>query len=366
MRKRWLSATLLWGPLVGLGLVCAQDVAPVVPPVDAVAVASPKSVTDPAVGASESEDDFVRFRELGETTEGRRGRLETALATYERDDGARVDLIGAVHVGDTNYYAQLQRRFATYDRLLYELIKPDDLVITPGSEAPLARGGGMLSALQRGLKNLLDLDFQLDAIDYRRANFVHADVSPDQFMRLQRERGESFFTLFFRLVRAELARQEAGEADPFSGLRLLLSLASSDRAGALKWALASELKDMERMMAGLEAGEQESVIVVARNKVALRRLREVLGRGHKRVGIFYGAAHMPDMARRLVEEFGFWRTEVVWLSAWDIHQRIRKPTPRGDSPPPPRRDSGEGSGAESAADPSEAKPGQPVKKSDAP
>ena len=281
-----------------------------------------------------SDNDFVRFRDLGTTPEGRRGRLETAVASFERDDGARVDLIGAVHIGDPGYYEALERRFATYDKLLYELIKPEGVEFAPGEG-----GGGLVSGLQNGLKNVLELEFQLDGIDYRRSNFVHADVSPDEFLRLQRERGESFFTLFLRLTRAELARQRGG-GNPFTGLSLLLAFASPDRASALRWSLAGQLEDMERLMAGLEDGGHESVIVVARNKVALRRLREVLGSGHKRIGIFYGAAHMPDMAARLVEELGFRRGPVNWLTAWDIHKKVRRARkPREETNPASDSDS---------------------------
>ena len=38
--------------------------------------------------------------------------------------GATVDLIAAIHIADAAYYAELNRRFADYDSLLYELVAP--------------------------------------------------------------------------------------------------------------------------------------------------------------------------------------------------------------------------------------------------
>ena len=38
-----------------------------------------------------------------------------------------------------------------------------------------------ISLLQNGMKDLLELEFQLKGIDYTRKNMVHADMSPDQF-----------------------------------------------------------------------------------------------------------------------------------------------------------------------------------------
>ena len=37
----------------------------------------------------------------------------------------------------------------------------------------------------------------------------------------------------------------------------------------------------------------------------------------KRLAVFYGAGHFPDMQRRL-EAMGFEKTGEEWLTAWDI------------------------------------------------
>jgi len=59
-------------------------------------------------------------------------------------------------------------------------------------------------------------------------------------------------------------------------------------------------------------------LVVQRNKKALDVLRREIGADHKKLGIFYGAAHLPDMEQRLVTEFQLKRDSQRWLPAWDM------------------------------------------------
>ena len=61
----------------------------------------------------------------------------------------------------------------------------------------------------------------------------------------------------------------------------------------------------------------ESVIITDRNQRCLGVMKKQLAAGHKQLGIFYGAAHFPDMEKHLLE-LGFKRTTQEWLTAWDI------------------------------------------------
>src|SRR5437667_98574 len=65
------------------------------------------------------------------------------------------------------------------------------------------RGAGAIGGLQTMLKNTLELDFQLDAIDYTRPNFVHADLDVETFNALQEKRGESLFGMMLRSIVSE-------------------------------------------------------------------------------------------------------------------------------------------------------------------
>src|SRR5437868_5697584 len=64
--------------------------------------------------------DFVRFRE-----DAKGAQLQTAIVTYRNAEGVVVDLIGAIHIGDKAYYDALNRRFTTYEELLYEMVGED-------------------------------------------------------------------------------------------------------------------------------------------------------------------------------------------------------------------------------------------------
>ena len=78
----------------------------------------------------------------------------------------------------------------SYDAMLYELVA-DPTANKPDKRAE--RGGfNPLGALQTGMKDVLDLKFQLDEVDYRPANFVHADMSPEEFLASMAKKRREF------------------------------------------------------------------------------------------------------------------------------------------------------------------------------
>jgi hypothetical protein len=68
-------------------------------------------------------------------------------------------------------------------------------------------------------------------------------------------------------------------------------------------------------------GPEGSTLVTERNKKALDVLRRQIKSGKRRLAIFYGAAHMEDMARQLESEFGLQRSGTTWVVAWDLTPR---------------------------------------------
>ena len=75
---------------------------------------------------------------------GRAWSMDTAITRFEltNENGkvVYVDLIGAVHVGEKEYYDALNERFEMYDSMLYELIAPEGTVIPPkGAESVILR-----------------------------------------------------------------------------------------------------------------------------------------------------------------------------------------------------------------------------------
>lgn len=248
---------------------------------------------------------FSRFETHGE----RSGRLQTAVVTYRDGLGRTIDLVGAVHIADSGYYRRLNRLFEDYDALLYEMVKPKDAVIRKGES-----GDSIVSSLQRTLQEILKLSYQLDVIDYQAPNFVHADLTTEELDAVLERRGESMWTMLLDLFLTSLknppktARVEASAGD------LLQAFFSSDRADRLKYFFAASLEDMESVAASFGQG---SVIIHERNKVCFETLERELSSGKKAIGIFYGAAHLPDLESRL-QKSGFKKTRTRWITAWKI------------------------------------------------
>lgn len=263
--------------------------------------------------------EFIRVRETPTATE-----LQTAVVAYEKD-GATLDLVGAVHIADRKYYQELNRRFERYDALLYEGIGGGK----PAAAAPLAEApapapeevgepaeaprkadlGGLHAAYQAG-SDWLGLSYQMQEIDYTRGNFVHADVTLEEFAELQAERGETLAGFMFKVG---LQPQKKGSGRQPSSFRLLTSLVKGDKNG-VKREFVHSLGSGDDQIAGL-AGE--NVIIGDRNAKCLEVLDREVAAGRRKIGIFYGAAHFHDMEQRLLEA-GWKKTGSEWLTAWDV------------------------------------------------
>ena len=267
--------------------------------------------------------DFARFvaQETG-------GHFDVAITTYRNDDGVVVRLFGAVHIADAAHYQELQRRFVACERLLYELVGPEDYRPKKGE----ARGG-IVSMLQQGLKGGLELEFQLDAVDYGATNFVHADMTAEEFEDSMAERGESLFSMMLKMGfdaqrnAREQADEEADEdATGESVRRKPVDMAKAFRDGEgrhqLRMMFAQQLEAMESMSAG--AG---TTLLEGRNEKCLAVLQREMKAGRKDLGIYYGAAHLPHMEKRITEDLGFRKVDHEWLVAWDCTKR---PDPKVD------------------------------------
>ena len=173
--------------------------------------------------------------------------------------------------------------------------------------------------MQRAMQNILELDFQLDTIKYDRPHFIHADMNPKMFAKRQEARGESMLGLMLKIMQQEMARGHADKpVDDITPAELLIALLSKNRALEMKRLLAANMSAVENTLSTLEAGNG-TVILTERNQVALKALKKTLGDSkYKKIAIFYGAAHMPDMARRLKKDFGFKESGHQWLSAWHM------------------------------------------------
>ena len=291
-----------------------------------------------AVEIAAEAPEFIRVEETETAT-----HLQTAVVRFTKGE-ASVELVGAVHIADKKYYEALNQRFEGYEALLFEGIGGDKPAAAPAAAAEVEEGpaeepaepevaeealaeeapveeipaakvpakkeklDGLHGAYESGAK-WLGLAYQMKVIDYRKANFVHADLSMAEFTALQKERGE---TLLGFVLKSGLKKTDKPVKEP-SSLKLLVSLVRGDKDG-LKRELVHTLGAGDDQVAAL-AGD--NVIIGDRNAKCLEVLdREVLA-GKKKLGIFYGAAHFPDMEKRLVEG-GWTKDGEEWMTAWEI------------------------------------------------
>jgi len=276
--------------------------------------------------------DFVRFKE-----DASGAQLQTSIASYKNAEGVTVDLIGAIHVADKAYYERLNARFPIYDALLYEMVggpiqqrearqaeaAEDEL---SSEETAAAKRLSWLHTLFQTLQSSLALESQLTGIDYFRPNFVHADMSLMEFTELQTERNEGFLSLWWKALKTQMDQPEASTKKQPGVLQILEILCHKDSPTELKRMVGRTFDTVEMLMTGMESGGG-TVIVTERNKVALAVLNTQIQSGKTYIGIFYGAAHLPDMEKRLLAS-GFQLQHLEWLDAWSL-----PPEPVLETPP---------------------------------
>jgi hypothetical protein len=262
-----------------------------------------------ALSVAAQAENFIRVDE-----DDKAARLQTAVTRYERD-GASVELLGAVHIADKAYYGKLNERFKGYDAVLFEMIGGENL-----EQKAAADGNQDLSGLHKiydMVAKFLNLTGQLQSVDYTAPNLVHADLTLEEFSRMQEERGESL--LGFALKAGKDAPENAKQPDPTKLLAAMLS----GKSDLVKLEIVHTLGQGDDQIAAF-AGE--SVIISDRNRRCLEVMERELAAGKRKLGVFYGAAHFPDMEKRLLE-MGFKRVRQEWLTAWDIPKENPEPKP---------------------------------------
>lgn len=294
------------------------------------ATATPDDVAEQATEAPQQE--YVRIRR-GERNVAE--ALETSIIRFgasQQYPGATVDLIGAIHLGEEQYYQTLNEEFKKYDVVLFEAVMPAAAVkrgLRPGGGRKSSRridvnqewsdakvGLAAIGILQVGMKDALGLSFQLSSVDYMPSNFVHADMTQEEFESSMAVRGESFSQILSReMGKAALEQQKL---NPLAqNLDLVLSLLANDRVFRVRRIAAVQLTKANEGTAFAEA-DGTSTIITERNVKAFSVLNEQLQRGRRKIGVFYGAGHFPDMEERLKENFGLERQSEKWLTAWEL------------------------------------------------
>jgi hypothetical protein len=271
-----------------------------------------------AVADAQENEQKTEFVRIAVDAQDRPLALQLAITSYvprNGDSRIQIDLVGAIHIGDKEYYQDLNRRFESYDAMLYELIAPKDTVISDRDP----ENQSVISSTQVAMKNMLELSFQLDEVNYGARNFVHADLSPTELSDSMDERGESLYVYFWRIFYAsfdEYAKDPLG----LQNMNMFSAMLSADSDNAFKTMLAYEMTDLEKTSEIL-GDDSQSAVIGARNQRAIDVLKTQLESGDKRIAIFYGVAHMPDMEERLLQQLDLVYLDTTWVDAWRLGTR---------------------------------------------
>ena len=252
----------------------------------------------------EQRTDFIRVDE-----DEKNSRLQTSVTRYVKD-GVSVDLIGAVHIADKQYFLDLNNLFTQSEVLLFEMVGGDKMKEGKNLNDAKKKDAqfSFLETMYNTMQDKLDLAGQKDHVDYSKENFVHADLSMEDFQKLQKEKKESL--LSFAMKNAQGAKKPAKQPDMGKLFKALLT-GNSD---LLKLNIVHTLGQGDDQIAAF-AGK--SVIIGDRNVKCLEVMNEQIEAGKKNIGIFYGAAHFPDMEERMLK-MGFKKTNQYWMTAWNI------------------------------------------------
>lgn len=262
-----------------------------------------------------------------------------------RGRGPAVWLIGASHIGESNYYAGLQRQLDGLTLVLYEGVGQHARRTRPAQDSPPppaasrrpATQGNSEPGLQGTMARSLGLVFQLEAIDYEGTNFVNSDLTIAEIQALMqgaanakagrpgdRTAGtEEGSTAFQDLLKAMDGSSAFGALlqglMKFIGsstkLQAMTKLTLIEVLGAIRadpTRLQGVPPDMKRLL---------EVLIRERNKVVIEDLKVELKRARHRtsIGVFYGAGHLPDMEHRLQHELHYRPAADVWHAAFSVN-----------------------------------------------
>ncbi|EDY19193.1 hypothetical protein CfE428DRAFT_3370 [Chthoniobacter flavus Ellin428] len=275
--------------------------------------------------------------------------METLSEEFKPGDGRgpSIWLVGVAHIGTPEYYAALQKKLDAQSIVLFEGVDAQKMKV---GIQPHAENG-----IQEQLAKALGLVFQLDGINYQRPNFVSCDLTTADMEKAITDHAakssDSPSSARENSNTANSATPSVKEKGSDSKLPAKVDNATFDtlmQALHGEGAIAGKLNGMVAMMGSTpemrettkltfiealgQAGDLISaaksaspemrnlfeVLVNERNENVIRQIKArlpKLGPG-KTIAVFYGGAHMDEIAKRLTEELHYIPGTQVWDTAF--------------------------------------------------
>jgi hypothetical protein len=274
-------------PAIVCGSLLSCSITPVTPP--------PVKASDLPTIHQSVKDSYVRTIQSGSDTFA----VQTGSRLFRKAGAPDVDLVGAMHAAEPSYYRELQAILGMSDLVLYEGVTDGtrkDPLAWLGDEDQQKSGYGRLASA-------LGLITQHKGIDYRRKTFRNCDLTIQEMQAILREEMERDDPASDQAKSAnkelrQVGRMIGGKSLLVNGVIGLVGSSSMLRVRVRFMLVASGVdSDAEN---ALDARLQQ-LILEDRNAHVMKELREILRReSHRRIAIFYGAAHLPDMQKRLL------------------------------------------------------------------
>ena len=260
------------------------------------------------------------FLHSSDGADGARG-LQTASVQYRPANGSgpTVWLVGVAHLGTAEYYHSIQQRLDRQTVVLYEGVGIRDVKRGP------AEGS---SGIQTTLADALGLKFQLDAIDYRRPSFVNSDLQVAELQVEVKKQGTEDSTGDETLNQLIEALQGTGAMG--GALKQMIGFlgATPQMRETTKLMLVEVLGQAGEFLTLAQQVSKEmkdlfDVLLRQRNAVVMRDLRSQLAKlkSADSVAIFYGAAHMEEIAQKLRDDLDYAPVATEWDTAFSADSK---------------------------------------------
>ena len=249
--------------------------------------------------------------------------LQTGYRTFKPKSGRGpvIELLGAAHIGEADYYAALQRRMDQSDAVLYEMVTDEKNPANPLTPEESAQK--MSGSAYNKLAGLLNLSSQKACLRYDRKHFYRCDMTVQQMQAL------------LAAEKNQGGKQES-EAKRAEGQFSNLSNAMRGRSWLLNfgfWA-ANKLPALKArlkfaMVVNTPSSQEEissssrltQLINADRNAHVLRELPTFIAKHPKvkHLVIFYGSAHLPGLADGLAKRGYTPDGPIRWLTVARCH-----------------------------------------------
>jgi hypothetical protein len=256
-----------------------------------------------------------------------------------------ISLVGVSHLGETNYYQALQRRLDAQALVLFEGVRRPD-ALNDEREPKNASAPRKMevdeTSIQFTMAQSLGLAFQLNIIDYDRPHFRNSDMSLDQIGRVlsggraarpanpstpslaapsaQTNQASAEFQILMQVMDGTSAiGRIAGAIVRFLGSSPRLQATTKLMLIELLGNLQGDMTEMGALPPDLK--RLLSVLLHARNGVVVHDLKAELQEPSPpaTIAVFYGAAHMHDLEKRICEELGYHAAGDEWLPAITVN-----------------------------------------------